>query len=180
MTTVRTTIDQGKRAGYLFALGASVVNSLQSLVAFAFLRYLDSNPDVIEWLKKIGIIVFFSLAYLFYRQSKKVITVVENKNHTNPLLLGATLSSINMLAIPYYFGAALGLEAGNQITSIEPYIYFMSIGVFLGGIVMFSLYATLADIVAKRSQFITKNLNLMLSVLFTILGLAILVDVTLI
>ena len=179
MTTVRTSIDQGRKAGFLFALGASAVNSIQALVAFAFLRFLDSNPDVIEWLKRIGIVVFFSLAYFFYKQSKKVISANENVNHTHPFVLGASLSSINMLAIPYYFGSALGLDAGNQIIAIPPYIYFMAGGVFLGGFMMFSLYGILANVVAKRSEFITKNLNIMLSVLFIILGLAILVDLIL-
>lgn len=176
MTTVRTSIDKGRKAGYLFALGASSINGLQSLVAFTFLRFLDSNPNIIEWLKRVGVIVLFSLAYYFYRQSKKVISTKENTNQTHPLILGALLSSINMLALPYYFGSALGLEAGNQITAHAPYIYFMSIGVFLGGFMMFSIYATLAEVVARKSQFITKNLNIMLTILFVILGSAILVD----
>ncbi len=176
MTTVRTSIDHGRKAGFLFALGASSVNAVQSLIAFAFLRFLDSNPDVIIWLKRIGVIVLFTLAYFFYRQSKKVIAARENTKHTPPLVLGLFLSSINMLALPYYFASALALEAGNQITAIAPFIYFMSLGVFLGGFMMFSLYAILADVVARRSEFITRNLNIMLSTLFTILGLAVLVD----
>ena len=175
MTTVRTTIDKGRRAGIFFALGASSVNALQSLIAFAFLRFLDSNPDVIDWLKRLGVIVLLSLAYFFYQQSKKVISGREEST-THPLLLGAFLSTINMLALPYYFTSALALEAGDQITAITPFIYFMAIGVFLGGFMMFSLYAFLAEIVAKRSEFITRNLNLLLSILFTILGLAVLVD----
>ena len=176
MTTVRTSIERGRNSGFLFALGASSVNALQSLVAFASLRFLDSNPDVIDWLKRIGVIVLFTLAYYFYQKSKKVISAKENYKHTHPLVKGAFLSSINMLALPYYFGSALGLEAGHQITAISPFIYFMAIGVFLGGLMMFSLYAILAEVVAKKSEFITRNLNLLLSILFVILGTAVLVD----
>lgn len=176
MTTVRTSMEQGRNAGFMFALGASLVNSVQSLIAFTFLRFLDSNPDVIVWLKRVGVVVLFSLAFVFYKKSKKIISAKENINHTHPFVLGALLSSINMLALPYYFGSALGLEAGKQITAVTPFIYFMSIGVFVGGFLMFSLYSILATIVAKKSQFITRNLNIMLSTLFTILALAVLVD----
>lgn len=176
MTTVRTSIDRGRRAGLLFALGASTINSIQALIAFTFLRFLDSNPDVINWLKRIGVVVLFSLAYFFYQQSKKIVKAKENTEQTHPLILGGLLSSINMLALPYYFASALGLEAGNQITAIAPFIYFMAGGVFLGGFLMFSIYALLAEAIAKRSEFITKNLNIMLSILFTVLGLAILVE----
>ena len=176
MTTVRISMDRGKAAGFLFALGASFVNAIQSLIAFSFLRFLDSNPDVIEWLKRIGAVVLFSLAYFFYKQSKKVISAKVTSNQTHPFILGVLLSSINMLALPYYFGSALGLEAGDQITAISPYIYFMSIGVFFGAFLMFSIYAILADAVAQKSIFITKNLNIMLATLFIILGSAVLVD----
>lgn len=176
MTTVRTSIEQGRNSGFLFALGASIVNALQSLVAFTFLRFLDSNPDVIEWLKRIGIIIFFTLAYVFYKKSKKVFSAKEINRKVPPFIKGAFLSSINMLALPYYFGSALGLEAGNQITAVTPFIYFMAIGVFLGGFMMFSLYGILAEVVAKRSVFITKNLNILLSILFVILGTAVFVD----
>lgn len=176
MTTVRTSIERGRIAGFLFALGASAINSVQSLIAFIFLRFLDSNPGVIEWFKQIGVVVLFSLAYFFYKQSKKVISAKDDTNQTHPFVLGALLSSINMLALPYYFGAALGLEASNQITAISPFIYFMSLGVFFGGLLMFNIYSMLADVVMRRSKFITKNLNIMLATLFTILGFSILVD----
>ena len=176
MTTVRTSIDKGRNAGFLFALGASMINSIQALISFSFLRFLDSNPDVIAWLKRVGVVVLFTLAYFFYRQSKKVISARENSKQTHPFILGAFLSTINMLAMPYYFAAALGLEASGQINATPPYIYFMAFGVFLGGFFMFSMYAILAEIVAKRSQFITRNLNIMLSTLFTILAIAVLVD----
>lgn len=179
MTTVRTAIDKGRTAGILFALGASSINAIQSLVAFAFLRFLDSNPNVIEWLKRLGVLVLFGLAYFFYQQSKKVVEAKDNGSKTHPFLLGALLSSINMLALPYYFTSALALEAGNQINAMPPYIYFMAVGVWIGGFLMFSTYAILAEIVAKRSAFITRNLNIMLSILFVILGSAVLVDLLL-
>jgi len=176
MTTVRTTIDKGRAAGILFALGASSINAIQSLVAFAFLRFLDSNPNVIVWLKRLGVLVLFGLAYFFYRQSKRVVQAKENDSKTHPFVLGALLSSINMLALPYYFTSALALEASGQINAVPPHIYFMSAGVWIGGFLMFSTYAILAGVVAKRSAFITRNLNIMLSILFIILGSAVLVD----
>ena len=176
MTTVRTSMEQGRNAGFLFALGASLVNSVQSLIAFGSLRFLDSNPDVIVWLKRVGVLVLLSLAYFFYQKSKKIVSARENSSQTHPFVLGALLSSINMLALPYYFASALGLEAGGQINAVTPFVYFMSFGVFLGGFMMFSIYAVLVDVVVRRSQFITRNLNIMLSTLFTILALAVLVD----
>jgi threonine/homoserine/homoserine lactone efflux protein len=176
MTTVRTAIDKGRNSGFLFGLGASVINALQSLIAFNFLRFLDSNPSVIEWLKRFGVVVLFSLAYFFYKKSKQIISAKGESKSTHPFIKGAFMSSINMLALPYYFGSALALEAGNQISAIPPFIYYLTIGVFLGGLMVFSLYVLLAEIVAKKSVFITKNLNLLLSILFVILGTAVFVE----
>ena len=113
---------------------------------------------------------------LFLQKIQKVVEAKGNQSKTPPLLKGAFLSSINMLALPYYFGSALALDAGDQITALPPFIYFMAIGVFLGGFMMFSIYSILAEVVAERSAFVTKNLNIMLSILFTFLGLAVLVN----
>ena len=176
MTTVRTSIERGYRSGFLFGLGASTVNALQACVAFYFLRFLTDNPDIILWLKRIGVLVLFALAIFFYRKSKDVAAANENEKGIPPYMEGALLSSINMLAIPYYTASALALEASNKILAIGPNIYFMAIGVLLGGTTMFAIYAFSAETISERSEYITKNINLILSGLFIILGIVVLIN----
>lgn len=176
MTTVRTTIEQSKTSGFLFALGATVINTIHSLIAFSFLRHLHDNPNIIKWVKQLGVIVLFSLAYFFYQKSKKIVTAKDKKNNMPAFWEGALMSFLNMLAVPYYFTVALTLDASGQINALAPNIYYLSAGVFLGGFAILGLYAYAAEFVAKKSEFITKNLNLILSVIFTIIALSVIVS----
>jgi len=177
MTTVQTSIQMGKRSGVFFAIGAALINTIQALIAFSFLRYFDNNPEIILVLKKVGIFILFSLAFFFYRKSKKEVSSKEVKDNLHPFFQGMFMSTINMLAIPYYFGTALGLEAAEQIIVIKPYIYYLSAGVFIGGAIMFSIYAIAAHTISKRSEFIVKNLNLLLCYLFVTLGMIMMINI---
>jgi len=170
MTTVRTSIEQGRGAGIAFGLGAATVNTVHSIIAFYFLRYLDDNPDVILWLKKIGVLVLLVLAYVFYIKSKRALDGKATKGAFPPYVQGILMSFLNMLGLPFYTAMALILESSGWITATPPFVYYMSFGVFLGGSTMFAIYSLAAESISKRSAFITKNINLILSGLFVVLA----------
>ena len=176
MTTVRTSIEQGKGQGVLFGAGAATINAIHGLLAFTFLRYLDSNPDIILWLKRIGVFILFTLAFFFYKKSKKVITAKGKKGNMPAYFEGLIMSSINMLGLPYYFTAALLLESQAYISATAPYVYYMAVGVFLGGTAMLAIYSVAAETIARKSEYVTKNINLILSGVFVILALIVLVN----
>ena len=176
MTTVRTSIEQGRVQGILFGAGAATINTIHGLLAFTFLRYLDANPDIILWLKRIGVVVLITLAFFFYKKSKKVLAAKDKKGNIPPYFEGVIMSSINMLGLPYYFAAALVLEAESYISATAPYVYYMAIGVFLGGTAMFAIYSIAAETIAKKSEYVTKNINLILSGVFVVLAIIVLVN----
>jgi len=176
MTTVRTSIEQGRGSGILFGAGAATINAIHGLIAFTFLRTLDANPDIILWLKRIGVLVLLSLAFFFYKKSKKVISAKEKKGNMHPYLEGLMMSFINMLGLPYYFTAALLLDAEGHISATAPYVYYMALGVFLGGTSMFGIYSLAAETISRKSEYITKNINLILSVVFVLLSLFVMVN----
>ncbi len=170
MTTARTSIEQGKKAGILFGLGASIINAIHAIIAFSFLDYLDDSPEIIMWFKRIGVLILFSLAVYFYFKSKKTLVGISDNPKIPSFIEGLLTSFINMLGLPFYFTAGLALEANKKIVAIIPNIYYLSFGVFLGGFTIFSIYAIMAKQIAARSEFISKNLNLILVVIFIGLG----------
>ncbi len=176
MTTVRTSIEQGRGQGILFGAGAATINAIHGLLAFTFLRYLDANPDIILWLKRIGVAILITLAFFFYEKSKKVIATKDRKGNMPAYFEGLIMSSINMLGLPYYFTVALLLDTQSYISATAPYVYYMAIGVFLGGIAMFAIYSIAAETIARKSEYVTKNINLILSGIFAILALIVLIN----
>jgi len=174
MTTVRTSIEQGRFRGVLFGVGAATINAIHGLLAFTFLRSLDANPDIILWLKRTGFFVLLALSFFFYKKSKKVITAKDKKGNIHPYFEGIMMSAINMLGLPYYFTTALLLDSQSYITATAPYVYYMAVGVFLGGATVFAIYSFAAEVIARKSEFVTKNINLILSGLFVVLALIVL------
>jgi threonine/homoserine/homoserine lactone efflux protein len=176
MTTVRTSIEQGRSQGILFGAGAATINAIHGLIAFTFLRFLDANPDIILWLKRLGVVILISLSFFFYKKSKKVIAANEKKGTMPAYFEGLIMSSINMLGLPYYFTVGLLLDTESYISATSPYVYFLAIGVFLGGVAMFSIYSIAAETIARKSEYVTKNINLILSGIFVILAFIVMIN----
>lgn len=176
MTTVRASIESGSKSGVLFGMGAATVNAIHALIAFTFIRHLDSNPQIIEWLQRVGVFVLFALAYFFYTKSKLIAKSKSIDKGVPMFVRGAGMSLLNMLALPYYLGSSLILEADGHIITLAPYSYYLAGGVLLGSMTIFIIYALGAECISLRSAYITKNINLILAGIFVLLGLLVLVQ----
>ena len=171
MTAVRTTIEQGKRQGVMFSIGAASVVLLQASIALIFTNYLNQNPNILDNLKIGAIIVFFVLAIFFFFQARKKFDVKGKTKQGNLFFIGMFMSSINMLAIPFYLGLSTYFSSNGQLIMEQPYISLFVIGSTFGAFLLFFLYVNFAKIIAERAKFIATNINYILSVLFFVLGL---------
>ena len=171
MTTVRTTIEKGKKAGFTFSAGAASIVFIQASVALIFATYLNKHPEIIEKLKIAGIVVFVLLAVFFFMQARKKFKAEGKQKQGNYFLTGVGMSSMNMLAIPFYLGLSAYLGANGKLILEQPYITVFVIGAVLGAFVLFSTYLGFANIIVKRAQFIAKNINYILCILFLVLAM---------
>ncbi len=171
MTAVRTKIEKDQRSALLFALGAAIVVIPQVYIALAFANYFVKNPEVIENLTLAGIVVLFILSVVFFFQARKKFRGEGKKEKGNFLLMGMLMSSVNMLVIPYYLVLSSVLEAKGLLAMKQPFISIFVAGVFLGALALFTVYVLFASVIEKKAQFIAKNINYILSLLFLILGI---------
>jgi threonine/homoserine/homoserine lactone efflux protein len=171
MTAAKTSLDKGKKEGLKFAFGASVFVIIQSFIAVTFAKYLVQNPNVISWLKKIAIFVLIGLSIFFYLQAKKQFKGEGKDKKGNSFVVGFLMSSINMLAIPFYLIAVTWAEKNGFMEIKQPYTSFFVVGTVLGSFTIFAIYANFAEKIAEKAQFLAKNINYILSVLFLILAL---------
>ena len=171
MTALKIRISIGKTQSIQFAAGAALIVFFQAGIALFFADVLVQNPSIIETLKIIGIIVFFLLSFFFYKLSKKKTKTQQSVKASNYFLKGVGLSSINMLAIPFYLGVSIFLASKEKITIQMPNIIYFIIGAALGSFLLFMSYIKFADIIVKRISFIAKNINIILSLLFFALGI---------
>lgn len=174
MTSLRVRIERSKRSAFLFALGAASIVVPQGLIALSFAKYFAQNPEVIERLKIGGFFVLISLSIFFFYQARKKIKAEGSKRKGNYFFIGMFLSSINMLAIPYYFLFSSFLHKKELIHMYQPYVSFFVFGAFLGTFTLFTVYIQFADFIERRIQFIASNINMVLSVLFLVLSILLL------
>ena len=177
MTAVRTKIEKGKKPALLFALGAAIVVIPQAYIALAFTKYFVKHPEVINQLTIAGIVVLFLMSIFFFIQARKKFKGEGKKKKGSFFLIGMLMSMMNMLAIPFYLVLSSVLEKKGLLIMSQPYINIFVGGVFLGAFALFSVYVLFASIIEKKAQFIAKNINYILSILFLVLGIITLIKI---
>ncbi len=177
MTALKIRINSSKGDSLKFAIGASVVVFIQAGIALFFADYFAKNPTIIALLKKIAIFVFFILSIFFFLLSRKKMDSKTSQDNRNYFIRGVAMSSMNMLAIPFYLGLSIYLVSINKIIVAQPYILFFVLGASIGSFLLFYTYIVFAKIIIKKVSFIATNINIILSILFLGLGILTLIRI---
>jgi threonine/homoserine/homoserine lactone efflux protein len=108
---------------------------------------------------------------VFFAQARKKLKNQGSKRKGKSFLMGMLMSSMNMLSIPFYLVLSSVLENKGQLILSQPFISLFVTGVFIGALSLFLVYVRFARIIQKKAQFIARNINYVLSVLFFVLGI---------
>ncbi|MCB0460803.1 MAG: LysE family transporter [Flavobacteriaceae bacterium] len=171
MTAVRYAIDRGLKQGVIFSAGAALVVFIQAMIALFFADYLNKHPHILDNLTLAGVFVFFALAVFFFLQARKKFKGEGKRKKGSVFFTGVFMSSINMLAVPFYLAISAYLSSKDKLILEQPYIVIFIVGASLGAFLLFITYAYFASYITKKVQFIAKNINYILSILFLVLGI---------
>lgn len=167
MTAIKVSLDNGRKAANNYALGVSIIVFIQVVVAVILTKYILNNPTIIETLEKFGIVIFSFLSYYFYRESKKrkVNINTEKLKKENAFLTGVILSVLNMFAIPFYSGTVVTLDLFKLFNYDFIPVLFFTLGSVIGTFYILYLYGKFAKIIQQKTGKLTKDINLVLSIL---------------
>lgn len=168
MTAAKTTLEKGKAAGIQFAAGAASVVTVQAFIAVYFANKI--TPEIIKTLQKAAFFVLIGLAVFFYMQARKKFKAEGSDKKGSSFMVGMGMSSLNMLAVPFYLAMAKVGQGYGMILDI-PYSLVYVVGAVLGAFSLFAIYASFAEVIAKKAAFIAKNINYILAGLFTVLAI---------
>jgi threonine/homoserine/homoserine lactone efflux protein len=166
MTALKISMEHRISTGLLFVSGASVVIFVQALIAVAFAGYLGHNPQVVQNLTIASIGVFLLLAVFFYRQARRKVDVQVKEPGKKVFLAGIGMAAMNMLGIPFFLGYSTFLEAKGWLDLRHPQHWWFALGAMAGAWLLFSIYVFFAPFIQRRVQFIARNINYILSLLF--------------
>ncbi|HBD25610.1 LysE family transporter [Flavobacterium sp.] len=175
MTIAKISVSENKKEALLFAFGAVVIVLIQCFVGVYFAKFIDANPSISENLKKFGTVIFVLLTFFFIYngiRAKKPKLDVKIKNKKNRFVYGATLSSLNMFAIPYYAFISLTLASKDVFDFELVSIIIFSIAAALGTYAIFYLYAILFKKVEHKVGFISNNINFLIAAITGLVALS--------
>ena len=177
MTALKISMNTGKYEALKFSIGASLIVFFQAGIALYFADYFTKNPKVIANLKIAAIFIFFALAVFFFMLSRKDLKPKTTNKKGNFFVKGILMSSINMLAIPFYLGISIYLSSKSKIIIEQPYIILFVFGASLGSFLIFYTYMIFANIINDKVSFIAKNINFILSLMFLFLAIFTLIKI---
>jgi threonine/homoserine/homoserine lactone efflux protein len=173
MTALKISLERGREASNKYSLGISVIVAFQVIIAVFLTKYITENPTVLETIEKAGIVVFIFLSFYFYRESQKgkiKIDEIKQKKE-NPFLTGVTLSLLNMFGIPFFCGTIVSLDVFGFFYFDVFSVLIFTIGSVIGTFYILFLYGKYAKTIQKKTGKLTKDINLILSILTGIVAL---------
>ncbi len=178
MTTVKISIKENQKKAISFAVGVSLIVIFQAFAAVMFSKLLLSHPAYLITLQKVGTFVFLGLSIYFFKLAltikKKDLNKKERK--VKGFVSGLIFSSLNMFAIPFYFGVTSTLimmewydfQLVNNICFI--------IGSSLGTFSLLFLYSQLAKRIEKKIIWLANQMDLILGFVTGLVGIINLAD----
>ncbi|MGJ8759019.1 MAG: LysE family transporter [Polaribacter sp.] len=167
MTALKISLEKGRLAANKYACGVSLIIIPQVIIAVVLTKYIAENPTILETLEKVGIVVFITLSYYFYNESKKEKIKIDEVDikEINPLLTGISLSALNMFAIPFLSGTIITLDVFKLFSFEAVSVLFFTLGSVLGTFYILFLYGKFAKVIQQKTGKLTKDINLILSII---------------
>ena len=175
ITAANTSAKKGKTSGMIFALGASTTVIFQAYIGVLISKYLYKNPNVIDILLKIALVVFGFFAIYFFILAKKKKDIKHprkvkiNKNKKNVFFKGMLISALNVLPIAYFCGlnAAWNVSGWIKFQLWDILVFVIAAG--LGTFAMLYMYVFYFDKLQERTDTFSRYSDYILSALMAVL-----------
>ncbi|WP_396634653.1 LysE family translocator [Maribacter sp. R86514] len=174
LTVVKYSLRNGKRAATYIIAGYATVLFFQANVGAYLANVLMKNSEYITLIQQIGTGILFALSINFFRlhfKSKEKAAVKEIPK-SKSYFYGVFMSSLNMMAIPFYFTFISLLIGFNYFEYSLANAFYFSIGSTIGSFSLYTLYAIIAKKIEHRLNFIASKMDLILGILTAVVAIA--------
>ena len=168
LTVSEVTIRKGLRAALALALGAALVELIQALVAVYFTDLFIHYPLAEQAIQYGSIPIFFGLG-LYYFLAQPGPPKITDQSASLDFFKGMFISSINLLAIPYWLFYAGYLSSEAWLTGHSEKFIFVT-GVTLGTFALLGLYARLSFKIMQHMGWVEKWSNKVIGAIFILFG----------
>jgi threonine/homoserine/homoserine lactone efflux protein len=162
MAVAHTAIRRGMGPALAMAAGASLIELVQAFVSLKFTAIFTGNPVIERVFEVIAAIAFLAGGIYFFFFAKTAADSTENEppvKRRHEFMKGVFLSTINVMAIPYwiFYGALLAANGWLNMENLPVAIF--SLGTMAGTFTLLVLYSLLGVKILRRSAVVTRWVN---------------------
>ncbi|WP_082329801.1 LysE family transporter [Polaribacter dokdonensis] len=172
LTVVKFSLRNGVKSALYLIGGYATVLFFQANIGAYLSSILMENSEYITLIQQIGTVILFLLSINFFRLyfSKKEKKKSEDIPKSKAYFHGILMSSLNTMAIPFYFTFISILIGMDYFTyNIFNALYF-SIGSTIGSFTLYTLYAILSKRIEHKLTYIASKMDFILGALTGILA----------
>ena len=167
LTVVKFSLRNGVKAALYLIGGYATVLFFQANIGAYLSNILMENSEYITLIQKIGTGILFLLSMNFFRLhfSSKEKKQKEDIPKSKAYFQGVLMSSLNTIAIPFYFTSIsflIGLEY-FEYSCLNG--FYFSIGSTIGSFTLYALYAILANKLEHKLKYIATKMDFILGCL---------------
>jgi threonine/homoserine/homoserine lactone efflux protein len=173
MSAMQIAVTDGYRPALLFAIGALLIEVTYvrlTLVAMGWFRQHKRLLVIMEWITLLIILVLaVSSFYTALHPTLKANPILSNSIHR--FWLGAGMSAINPLQIPFWFGWSTVLTGkGVLVRQGYNYVYYV-LGIGIGTFIGFAVFIFGGKLLVDKLDAQQQAIQWILGAIFTITGL---------
>lgn len=172
VNAAKVSVEKGKNNGISFSMGIALTVMFQAYVAVRIAKFLNRNPEVIDWLMKSAVVLFALLAVFFFvkglktKQEQRLVVETQSRNSFGK---GFLLGWLNFLQIPFYSAVNTFFWAHQWMThSVVDEIVFI-LAAATGTFIIMYLYVFYFNKLETRTNRFSKNSNYILGTLMVVL-----------
>lgn len=162
MTAAKISVRDGRSRALIFVAGALVIIFIQTYIAVAFAKLINSRPDLIYMLQEIGLVLFSLLTIYFMFIAKKPKVKAEDtkvRTKVGRFFLGMLLSALNFFPIPYFVFVSVTLANNGHIEFAPLSNFLFVMGVVIGSFAIFYLYIIFFKRIEHKTEWMMRNMN---------------------
>ncbi|MFS4484310.1 lysine transporter LysE [Hyunsoonleella sp. 2307UL5-6] len=180
MTAAKISLKEGHVRGIVFSIGVCIVVFAQTYLAAIFARYLSKNPEVIDILRSVALVIFILITIYFLfiaKASSKQQIKPKIKSKHSRFFQGMLMSAINVFPIPYQAYMTITLASVGWLNFEQTSIVSYVIGAGMGTFVMLYIYIFFFDKIKSKTFTSQKNMNYIIGGITGIISVITLINV---
>lgn len=174
MSATQLSVQEGYKKAWQFGVGVAIVEIIYLRLALTGMSWVTQYKFIFKILGWVTVFVFLILGILAFISAYKQVTEKKGlliNNNLNRFILGATISALNPVQIPFWFLWSTQLIQNNILQTNFHQFNFFCIGAGLGTMAGIGVYIHGGNWAINKMKTSNKTLNLIMGIVFFITAL---------